>query len=454
MKKASNQTAIVIGGSMAGLLATRVLSDHFHEVILIERDKMNNIPQSRKGQPQTRHVHVLLARGFQVMSQYFPDLAQSIKREGGLVLDLGQNMHWYCYGGYRRRFKLGVEAVISDRTFLEWQVRKRVVNLPNVKVLDGFSVDKLLSTNKHERITGVSIKQQDHQENTRTFLSDLVIDCCGRSSKSTKWLAELGYPQAPRSVVSCGTGYATRLYHRNPDEPNSQEWFFITPEAPKEYRAAGAFPIEGNRWIVSLGGWHGDHAPKDEAGFLEFARSLPAPDVYDLILRSKPLSEISIYKYPASTRHHYEKIKAFPDSYLIMGDALCSFNPLYGQGMTTAALQAAALDKLLQERDGSLEGISKTYFKRAAKILDTPWKTAVGEDFRFPETKGKKTAGTDLINAYIARIHRATHYDKVVCSTFLKVLNMLEPPVSLFRPHILWRVLFSKGPKLKIPASN
>lgn len=439
---------------MAGLLATRVLSDHFHEVILIERDKMNDIPESRKGQPQTRHVHVLLARGFQVMSQYFPDLAQSIRREGGLVLDLGQNMHWYCYGGYRRRFKLGVEAVISDRTFLEWQVRKRVVNLPNVKVLDGFTVDKLLSTNNHERITGVNIKQQDHQENTRTLLSDLVIDCSGRSSKSTKWLAELGYPEAPRSVVSCGIGYSTCLYHRNPDEPNSQEWFFITPEAPKEYRAASAFPIEGNRWIVSLVGWHGDHAPKDEAGFLEFARSLPAPDVYDLICRFKPLSEISIYKYPASIRHHYERMKAFPNGYLIMGDALCSFNPLYGQGMTTAALQAEALDKLLLESGSSLERINKPYFKRAAKILDIPWKTAVGEDFRYPETRGKKAPGTDLLNAYISRINRVTHHDTVVCSVFLKVLSMLEPPLSLFRPHILWRVLLSKRPKMEIPASS
>ncbi|AHM61949.1 monooxygenase FAD-binding protein [Flammeovirgaceae bacterium 311] len=447
MKKASNKTAVVIGGSMAGLLATRVLSDHFHEVILIESDKMKNIPESRKGQPQTRHVHVLLARGFQVMSHYFPDLSQSVKREGGLVVDLGQNMRWYCYGGYRQRFDLGVEAVISDRTFLECHIRKRVVDLPNVKVLDGFRVDKLLSTDEHDHITGVKIKQQDQQDNTQTLLTDLVIDCSGRSSKSAKWLAELGYPKAPKSVVTCGTGYTTRLYQRNTEESGSKDWVFITPEAPKEYRGGGVFPIEGNRWIVSLGGWHGNHAPKDEAGFLEFARSLPAPDIYDIIRRSKPLSDFSIYKYPASTRHHYEKIKNFPQRYLIIGDALCSFNPLYGQGMTSAALQAATLDRLLQERDGSLEGISKIFFKRAAKIVAIPWQTAVGEDFRFPETGGRKPPGTDLINAYTARIHRVTHYDAVVGLAFFKVLNMIKSPVSLFHPRILWRVLFSKKAK-------
>ena len=452
MKKASEKTALVIGGSMAGLLTARVLSDHFQQVILVEKDRMNSSPESRKGQPQTRHLHGLLARGFQILCHYFPDLPQRLKAEGANIVDIAETMRWYCYGGYRSRFSFGMEGVTTDRTFLECQVRKSVTELPNVKVLDGSGVIGLVTKENRQRVTGVEVKQDDgKQKKTLNLQADLVIDCSGRGSHSMKWLAELGYSKPPESVVNCGTGYATRLYHRNQEELDSKDWIFITPEAPKERRIGGAFPIEGNRWIVSLGGWHGDHAPKDEAGFLEFARSLPAPDIYNLIHRSRPVSDISVYKYPASIRRHYEKLNRFPEGYLILGDSLCSFNPLYGQGMTTAALQAAALDKILQEKGGFRDGMSETYFKCVAGIIDIPWQTAVGEDFRFPETKGKKAPGTDLINAYIAKVHRATHHDPVVGSAFLKVMNMIETPTSLFHPRILWRVLFPKKPKMDLP---
>jgi hypothetical protein len=191
--------------------------------------------------------------------------------------------------------------------------------------------------------------------------------------------------------------------------------------------------------MVSLGGWHGHHAAASEQGFVDFAKSLPAPDIYDIITSSIPLSEIVHYKFPASLRHHYEKMPRFPEGYLVLGDAVCSFNPLYGQGMTSATLQAVSLDNLLQERP-SLQGISKPYFRKIAKVVDIPWQTAVGEDFRFPETKGEKAPGTDMINRYIDKVHRATHHDPVVGAAFLKVMNMMEPPTSLMSPRIMWRV--------------
>jgi 2-polyprenyl-6-methoxyphenol hydroxylase-like FAD-dependent oxidoreductase len=450
MQEKTNKKALVIGGSMAGLLTARVLSDHFDQVILVERDKMQDRPESRKGQPQTHHIHGLLARGFQVLSHYFPDLREGLQKEGSLVIDGARTMRWYCYGGYRARFELGIDGVISDRCFLEWQVRQRVVALPNVEVLDGYGVNKLLSGKEHRQVVGVEVSQPGEKEEAKTIPADLVVDCSGRGSKSAKWLEELGYPKPPESIVTCGTGYTTRLYHRDPEDPRSADWIFITPEAPREYRAGGALPVEGNRWIVSLGGWHGDHAPGDEAGFLAYAKSLPAPDVYEIASRSRPLSDIFHYKFPASLRRHYERLTQFPEGYLVLGDAVCSFNPLYGQGMTSAALQAAALDSLLQEKHGALPGIAKPYFKRVTKIIDVPWRTAVGEDFRFPETRGKKPMGMDAINWYVAKVHRATHHDPVVGAAFLKVMGMLEPPASLFKPHILWRVLWGNVQKRKV----
>lgn len=437
----SCQRAIVIGGSMAGLLAARVLSDHVEQVTLIERDAFIDAPEARKGQPQARHLHGLLVRGFEVITHYFPALPQALADSGAIFADMAQSMRWYCYGGYRARFTFGMRGSIMSRPFLEWQIRRMVIALPNVTVRDGWSVERLLATDDHSRITGVEIARRDATEQREKLHADLVVDTGGRGSHAPQWLAALGYARPEERAVTCGVAYATRLYRRDPDAPGSRDWVFITPDAPREKRMGGAFPVEGDRWIVSLGGWHGDHAPVDEAGFNAFAQSLPAPDVYAIVSGCEPLSGIVLHKFPASLRRHYEKLQRFPEGYLVLGDAVCSFNPLYGQGMTAAALQAAELDTLLTDRGGRLEGIAKPYFRRVSRVIDIPWQTAVGEDFRFPETRGPKAPGTDLINAYVARVHRATHHDPVVGAAFLRVMNLIEPPSSLLHPRIFWRVL-------------
>lgn len=203
------------------------------------------------------------------------------------------------------------------------------------------------------------------------------------------------------------------------------------------------FPIEGDRWIVTLGCWAGDYPPTDEASFLEFARSLASPDIYNLISRIEPLSDIMPYKFPANLRRHYEKLAAFPAGYLVAGDAICSFNPIYGQGMTSATLQAAALDRVLQTQP-TRNALAHAFFKEAAKIVDIPWQLSVGEDFRYPETTGPKAPGTDFINRYVERVHKATHNDTVVYGAFLHVMNLMKPPASLFHPKIVWRVLRNK----------
>jgi 2-polyprenyl-6-methoxyphenol hydroxylase-like FAD-dependent oxidoreductase len=440
MKKMHGKSAIVIGGSLAGLLAARILSDYFERVTILEKDTIHDVPESRKGQPQTRHLHGLLVQGLKIITHYFPDLTEGLLSGGTLMFDMAQNMRWYCYGGYRARFEFGMKGILTSRPFLEWHIRQRVVALPNVSIQDGCAVEKLLTTDDRKEITGVQINKPQSEGQPQILSADLVVDTSGRGSRTPKWLEELGYNKPEESTVSCGVGYATRLYQRDVTQPGSMDWVFITPQAPKERRLAGAFPIEGDRWIVGLGGWHGDHAPSDEEGFIAFAKNLPAPDIYNIITTSEPLSDISIYKYPASIRHHYEKLDRFPERYLVLGDAVCSFNPVYGQGMTSAAMQAESLDTLLNSKN-KLTDLTKPYFKQIAKIIDIPWQTAVGEDFRFPETQGKKAPGTDFINSYIDRVHRATHHDPVVGAAFLKVMNMIEPPTSLMSPHILWRVL-------------
>lgn len=436
----SGAQAVVLGGSMAGLLTARVLSEHFDQVTLLERDAVHPEPESRKGQPQTRHLHGLLASGLDIMTHYYPDLPEALVAGGALVQDMAEMMHWYTYGGYRRRFTMGRKAAVMSRPFLESLLRQRTVALPNVTLLDNCAVKGLITAADHGRVTGVQVARRMDAPINETLTADLVVDCTGRGSRTLQWLTELGYAAPGESEVKVNVGYATRLYRRDAADPRSKEWILVTPEAPRETRFGGMFPIEDDRWIVSMGGWMNDHAPTNEQGFLEYARNLPAPDIYNLMRQSAPLSEITPYKFSSSLRRHYEKLTRFPESYLVLGDAICSFNPTYGQGMTAAAMQAAALDALLVERKGNMADLAPTFFKRAAKIVDTPWQLAVGEDFRFPQTTGPKPAGTDFINRYVARVHRATRFDAEVCRAFLKVMNLLAPPSSLMMPGMMLRV--------------
>lgn len=432
--------AVVLGASMAGLLTARVLSNHFDQVTIVERDPVHDRPEARKGQPQTRHLHGLLASGLDIMTRYYPDLPDALAVGGALVTDMTEHMQWYTYGGYRKRFAMGRRAALMSRPFLEFLIRQRTLALPNVALIDNCAVKALQTTGDSQRVTGVKVERRDGDIAEHVLVASLVVDCTGRGSRSSQWLVEMGYAAPTESEVKVSVGYATRIYRRDPADPRSQYWILLTPEAPKETRFGGMFPIEGDRWVVSMGGWMGDHAPTDEQGFLEYARALPAPDIYNIISQAEPLSDITPHKFTSSLRRHYEKLERFPEGYLVLGDAICSFNPTYGQGMTSAAMQAAELDAILAQRQASVVGIAPLFFKRAAKVIDTPWQLAVGEDFRFPQTTGPKPAGVDLLNRYVAAVHRATLEDAAVGAAFIQVMNLMAPPSSLMTPRMMLRV--------------
>lgn len=434
--------AIVIGGSMAGLLTARVLSDHFDQVTLIERDKMNDIAEARKGQPQARHLHGLLGKGLAIMSHYFPDLPEALQRAGAIFGDMGRDMLWYANGGYRLQFESGISGVMMSRPLLEWLIRQRVLGLSNVRVIDECDVKEPVATADRARVIGVKLQRRAPGSQEEILNADLVVDASGRGSASPKWLEALGYARPPESMIKIDMSYATRVYRRRPGdfEAIGANLIMISPEPPDFKRSGFMFPMEGDRWIVTLGGWHNDGAPADEQGFLEFARSLPAPDIYQMLTKLEPLGDFITHKLPSDLRRHYEKLDRFPDGYLVVGDAVCSFNPVYGQGMTSAALQVEALDRTLQDRS-ALHDLARHYYKRSTKLVDRPWQMAAGEDFRFPETSGPKQIGTDFINNYGTRVNVASHTDAVVYHAFLEVMNLMKSAPSLMQPRILWHVL-------------
>lgn len=425
--------AIVIGASMSGLLAARVLSDHFERVTILERDVFPTETLARKGVPQGQHAHLLLGGGYRALLDLFPDLESELREAGGILIDLLDKGYLFLNGAFLAPAASNVTSALISRPNLEAIIRNRVLGLDNVVVQTKVAVTGLL-TQGNNQVIGV---QYDSAQNQQQLAADLVVDASGRGSRSPTWLETMGFAAPELNEVKVNVGYSTCIFERSDSELNGKLFMVIAPKAPDQKRGAVIIAQEGNRWVVGLIGMFGDHPPTDQAGFLEFARSLPTPEIYDIIKHATPLSEIVPYKYPSSLRRHYEKLKSFPQGFLVLGDAMCSFNPIFGQGMTVASLEAKALEASLCN---GLDGLRQRFFKRAAAVIDTAWKLAAGPDFAFAETIGKRGPEVKLINAYVAKFLTAASHDSKLTKKFFNVNNLLESPSSLFAPSIVWRV--------------
>ncbi len=289
------------------------------------------------------------------------------------------------------------------------------------------------------RVTGVRVVDRAQSEPVEKLLeADLVVDAGGRGSRSLAWLESLGYARPEEEHIKVDLSYTTREFRRLPEHAQGHNPVVIMPSFNNR-RGGVMLAVEGNRWIVSQSGYLGDAAPLDLEGFIEYARSLDAPDVYDVIRTAEPLGEASQYKYPASQRRHFEKLTRFPEGILVIGDALCSFNPIYGQGMTTAASEAFLLDECLRS---GLPGIAKRFFRRASRLLDSPWSIAAGSDLVYPDVDGKRLPAMRLVRLYLARLLLVSQEDTLVNTAFQRVTNLIDPPTSLFHPNIFLRVMF------------
>jgi hypothetical protein len=268
--------------------------------------------------------------------------------------------------------------------------------------------------------------------------ADLVVDASGRGSRSPQWLEEWGFGKPAIETVKVDVGYATRTFERRRGEFFDSVGGIVAGTPPDSRRLGAVLAAEGDRWVITLVGCLRDYPPDDEEGWLRFAASLPVPAVYELAASARPLSGIATYRFPANLRRRYERMQRFPAGYLVVGDAVCSFNPIYGQGMSVAAMEARALDEALA---GGVDGLAQRFFGRTRGIIDIPWTIAAGEDLRYPEVEGRRPTGFHLLNRYMDRVHAMAAEDREVCRQFFDVLNLLSPPASLLSPRVAWRVL-------------
>ena len=442
-KRFDTHHAIVIGGSMAGLLAARVLSEHFEQVTIIERDPLVDDAEPRKGVPQGRHVHGLLAGGASIVDAYFPDLFAALARDGAIPVGPSE----------MRRYQLGmkvatvpgpVKTLWQSRPFLEQHVRTALSARCNVQILDMCDVTRLRI--QDGCVTGVVLRHRRGEPFEDELAADLVVDTSGRGSRASQWLASSGYGQVEESSVKIDVGYATRIY-RCPDQPPTDWKVLVMLGMPPENKRAGViFPIQGGYWMVTLGGWLRDYPPDDDAGFLDYARSLARPDVYDAIKGAEPVTPISVYKYSANRWRHYERMSRLPEGFILMGDAVCSFSPVYGQGMSVAAIEAKILDRCLREQQDRLghrspASFSKRFQRAIAREIMAPWLLATGEDLRYPATEGHRSLRIRLFTWYIRQVIGLSASDPLVAAAFFQVWHLLKPVKTLFEPHIIRAVL-------------
>jgi 2-polyprenyl-6-methoxyphenol hydroxylase-like FAD-dependent oxidoreductase len=435
--------AVVIGGSVGGLLTARVLSGHFDQVTVVERDPTPEGAEPRKGVPQGKHVHALFGGGVAVLERFYPGIFEELVAAGAVACDFAKDLRWYHQGVWKLRVESGLRSFWQTRPFLEAHVRRRTVSAPGVRCLDRCEAVRLLSDAAGARVTGVEVRHRAEAERTERLEADLVVDASGRGSRLPQWLAALGHSAPEETTVGVGIGYASRFYERRADA--GRDWrvlaVFATP--PGRTRSGYLFPIEGGRWLATAVGRLTDQPPGDERGYLEFVRSLEVPDFYEAIKDARPLSPVSTFTFPAQRWRRYERLARFPDGLIVLGDAVCSFNPVYGQGMSVCALQADLLDRVLRDCGGAAvpAGLSKRFLRRAAGVVATPWLIATGSDFMYPQTQGRRPFGTRLLNWYFARVFRLCARDRDVLLRFYRVLHLLDQPITLFHPSVLFRVL-------------
>ena len=335
---------------------------------------------------------------------------------------------WFIEGGCFARRPSGERDLRVSRPLLEGTVRERVFSLGNITALEDCTVEGLIESNG--RVTAVKL-------GPRPIAADLVVDATGRGSQSPQWLEEIGYPKPEEERLEIGLGYATRLFRRRATDLDG-DLAALIPKTPTGKRGGVMITQEGDRWTVTLYSHFGGYPTSELNGFIEFAKTLPAPYIHDVICRAEPICDGAVARFPASMRRRYETVERFPDGYLVVGDAISSFSPAYGQGMSCTALQAIELRNVLAQGNDKL---ARRFFPKAARIVDTPWNIVAGSDLRMPETKGPRNAKLRFMNWYISKLHRAAHHDPVAAEAFLRVSNFLAAPPSVFHPKIAIRVL-------------
>jgi 2-polyprenyl-6-methoxyphenol hydroxylase-like FAD-dependent oxidoreductase len=425
--------AVVVGGGMAGLVTARVLADHFRRVTVLERDAIDADTDYRSGVPQCRHPHVLLARGAQILEQLFPGLRADLAELGAPIYDIGHGMRIRFPSGPAKTDPLGLPVQTFTRVALERAVRRRVLDHPGITVRGGFRVDNLCFDRENSRVTGV--------RGAETVYGDLIVIAGGRTLKLADWLADAGFPAPPEMVIPGGLSYTSRLFDRTPEfDPDWQANYEI-PYAPRVRRGGLVVAVESGRWLITMFGANGEATPTDEAGFLHYAKTLHTPAIADSIADVSPVGSLYRMVGLGNRWTRFDRMARWPDRLACVGDTVCAPNPLYGQGMTMAAVQALILGRVL-DRQRDLTGVARSFQRRAAKAMNLPWLQASSADLAWNPDKAPLSAR--IARWYFDGLIDLIPHDTDAYRRFQLAAQMLRGPAVLAHPRVLARIVTRK----------
>jgi len=435
--------ALVIGGSVAGMCAASALGRSHRCVVVLDQDALPVTPQPRRGVPQASFVHSLLERGRRELEALFPGFNQAMLARGVPVLDFGSDVAALRSTAWIKPAPTGLQSLWPSRSLLETVVRRLLLGIPNIEVRDRVTVTGLVVAGAPPRVLGLRIRTEDGAE--EELRGDLVVDASGRGSKAPAWLRAIGVAPPPEERVDAHVGYSARLYRAPPPAslPRSWWWKGIVIEcAPPGGRTGGVLlPVEDGGWLVTLMGFNREYPPSDEAGFLRFTSALRSPLIAQAIARAEPISDIRASRSMVNCLRRYDRWPGALDGFVALGDSVCSFNPVYGQGMTAAAVCASLLGENAASEGSSTPGFATRFHRRQGQFIETPWRMATASDVLFPGTEGEVPREGWLRERYVSALFETAWEDPAVHRHIVRVFHLVSDPTSYFDPWVIRRVL-------------
>ncbi|KZY41010.1 MULTISPECIES: NAD(P)/FAD-dependent oxidoreductase [unclassified Oleiphilus] len=445
---ANKGTALVIGGSISGMLSAKVLSEHFDLVVILEKDAAPDELSStsgelfRKGLPQAAHQHLLLLKGRQLFEEFFPGFDAELERYGAPLVNYSEDVSLFIGEGKLPRFESGLDLRVCRRPLIDRVVTERIESIENIERRYACQVSGFILNNDNSRVTGLRY-QQGSISAEKTLRADLVVDCSGRGSRTRTWLKKEGLSEVSGTHVNPKLGYASQLFEVRPGQQVKP--IEVAPHAPTSPRAAGLWPVENNKWLLTLIGMNAVYPGNDLNGFTQFAAELPTKYIHRALSDMSPASGITHFRGTENVWHRYDQMKDHPSGLLVMGDAMCAFNPLYGQGLTLIAMAAKSLALRLEQ--GARSGFSNTWarrtYRRFNRFFFTAWMIAISEDMRWPETEGRNIPWyLNVSYRYMDRLLAACIHSKPLAHCCLSIANMVSSPLSLLRPDVMLKAFW------------
>jgi 2-polyprenyl-6-methoxyphenol hydroxylase-like FAD-dependent oxidoreductase len=423
------EQAVVCGAGMGGLLAARVLSEFYGTVTVVERDKLPEAADQRRGVPQGRHFHVLWSRGAEELARLFPGIHDDLIATGAEICDDGDLSRVSIRLAGHELSRAGkfsdpssVKLHLLSRPLLESHVRQRVSAIDNVEILDGHDFVDPIAPNSH-LVTGANIVHRDSGAK-RELNADLLVDAMGRSARTPAFLDALGCgrPVAERSKTNANY---TSVLMRIPEGIIKERMTFVVPEPKKP--TGGAFSVyEHDTWIFTLTRLADNEPPNDLTGMIRMATQFAPPALLRALKRGEPIGEISVFRYPGAIWRRYDQMDRFPAGFLVFGDAICSTNPIYGQGMTVAALEATALRDCLADGNGDL---SRRFFAATAAHIGPMWASNQFNDLYMDSGDPDHAASKELLD-FREAVLSAAESSPALTEKLYRAMNLVDPPTD------------------------